>query len=376
MTNKERLLSLFSQDVEYNYHLVSTTEPNGNLLYLIKNGLELNTDSLEFSPLKIAEELVDLCSIKIEKFAPAIYFTDETDVEALKEKLNVKMVENKEFSNFIETIKDEYRILEVRDSMLYKKDPEAYNAAKKEEYIKHQKELWDEYSKQIESTTNERKTALMAYNNDLIKLLKEYFEGIIEYEKRDFDFISEIEKLIGNLINPEKWIKINDSPYKCRIEVVSLLKDRINVYLTDNNNYSFTATLIFKDDILDTENIVKIEIGDIIPTTITDYDVLILLYDIDITSVQNWDFKDNTDRFNYIIDYLANIFKENKENKKEELKQLVEDNKNNDDQKKLLENPVNIFNESENIDNSLIDNKKDSIIEKEILDSGEYDENK
>ena len=42
--------------------------------------------------------------------------------------------------------------------------------------------------------------------------MKEYFESIIEFEKRDFDFTVEFEKLLGNLIDPETWIK-NDIDY-------------------------------------------------------------------------------------------------------------------------------------------------------------------
>jgi hypothetical protein len=332
MGKKQDLLSLFTQDVEYNYHIISTIEPSGSLIYLIKNGLELNTDSLEFSPLKIVEELIEQCSIKIEKFAPAIYFTEETDVNLLSSKLNNKLIKNIEFSNFIESIKDEYRILEVKDSLLYKKDPEAYEEAKKKEHIDHQKELWDKYAKQIENDVKDRKDALLAYDNDLIKLLKEYFESIIEYEKQDFSFEVELQKIIGNLINPETWIKINDKPYVCIIKVLSLEKDRINVYLTDNNDYSYTATLIFKDTIIDTENIVKIEYGDTIPDIIQDYDVLSILYDVDLKSVKDWEFKNETERFEYIIDYLVPIFKKIKDDKAQEYLKTLTDEENEDNE--------------------------------------------
>ena len=327
MTNKQRLLSLFSQDAAYNYHIVSTTEPNGNLIYLMKDGLELSLDSLEFSQLKIAEELIDQCSVKIEKFAPSIYFTEETDIDILSNKLDKKISKNNDFSIFIDNIKDEYRTLELKDSLLYKKDPKAYEEAKEKEHIEQQKELWDAYAKQIENQTKNRNDALMAYNNDLIKLLKEYFEDIIEYEKHDFNFNVELDKIVGNLINPETWIKINDKPYICRIEVISLKQDRINVYLTDNNNYSYTATLIFKDTKIETENVVKIEKDDIIPEYMSDYNVLSILYNIDFSSVKNWEFKNETERFEYTIDYLTPIFKEAKEIKQQELlKSISEDN--------------------------------------------------
>lgn len=348
MTNKQRLLSLFSEDVEYNYHIISTTEPNGNLIYLIKNGLELNTDSLEFSQLKIAEELIGQCSVKIEKLAPAIYFTDEIDIKSLSEKLDIKISKNSDFSFFIDSIKDEYRILEVKDSLLYKKDPEAYEEAKQKEHNAKQKDLWGEYTKQIEGKAKQREEALMAYENDLMKLLKEYFEGIIEYEKRDFDFTTEFQKIIGNLVNPETWIKINDRPYVCRIDLLSLEKDRVNVYLTDNNDYSYTATLRFQGTMIETENIVKIEIGDIVPNIISDYEVLSLLYDVDLTSVKDWEFKNETERFEYVIDYLVPIFKEAKEAKTQAFLKSLSDAENSEEEVgELLENPLDMFGNKE-----------------------------
>lgn len=192
MNKKKNLLNIFSQDVSYNYHVVKTAEPDGHLIYLIKNGSELNTDTLEFSPTKIVEDLVKDCEVSIEKFAPAIFFTEEANTEKLKYELNDKLSETAEFSAFIDSIKDEYRILEVKDSLLFKKDPEAYEEAKRKEYEEHQKELWDEVIEQHKAKQKGREETLMSYNNDLIKLMKEYFEGIIEYEKRDFNWDAEL----------------------------------------------------------------------------------------------------------------------------------------------------------------------------------------
>ena len=381
MTNKERLLSLFSDDVEYNYHIVPTTEPNGNLIYMIRNGKELNLETLEFSTLKIAEELVNQCSVKIEKFAPSIYFTDESDINELSGKLDIKMSKNSDFSIFIDSIKDEYRILEVTDSLLYKKDPEAYQEAKQKEHIVHQKELWDEYTKQIESKTKSREDALKVYQNDLIKLLKEYFEGVIEYEKHDFLFDIEFQKIIGNLVNPETWIKINERPYVCRIDVLSIEKDRIEVYLTDNNDYSYTATLRFQDTMIETENVVKIENGDIIPNILPDYEILSILYDIDLTSVKDWEFKNETEKFEYVIDYLVPIFKEAKEAKtKEFLKTLSdsESSENKEEVNELLENSLNAFKSNDTTEEQSDDsnNEIESLttkINEEDIDNDEYE---
>lgn len=319
MNKKKNLLNLFTQDASYNYHLVRTEEPNGHLIYLVKNGSELNVETLEFSPTKIAEELIQECSVQIEKFAPSIFFTEESNTEKLKYELNDKLSETAEFSAFVESIKDEYRILEVKDSLLFKKDPEAYEAEKKKEYEDHQKELWDQVIEEHKEKIRKRTEHLMSYENDLVKLMKEYFQNIIEYEKRDFNLDSELEKLVGNLIDPETWIKINDKPFICRIEPISFEKDKMNAFFTDNNDYSYTATLRFDKTVLITENVVKIEKGDALPECMTDYEFISKLYDVDITSVKEWEYKNHTDRFEYVIDYLAPIFKEEKLKKEKEL---------------------------------------------------------
>jgi hypothetical protein len=318
MNKKKNLLNIFTKDVSYNYHIVKTEEPNGHLIYLIKNGSDLNVETLEFAPTRIAEELVSGCEVQMEKFAPAIFFTEETNTEKLKYELNDKLSETPEFSAFIETIKDEYRILEVKDSLLFKKDPEAYEASKRKEHEDHQKELWDEMLEQLKNKKSGREEAILAYNNDLIKLMKEYFESIIEYEKKDFNWDSELEKLVGNLVDPETWIKINDRPFSCRIEIISLEQEKMNVFLTDNNEYSYTATMRFDKTVLVTENIVRINKGDALPECMTDYDLLAKLYDMDLTNIEEWDFKNHTDRFEYVIDYLAPIFKAEKIKKKQE----------------------------------------------------------
>jgi len=318
MNKKKNLMNLFTQDVSYNYHVIKTTEPDGHLIYLIKNGSELTTDTLEFSPTKIVEELIQECKVQMEKFAPAIFFTDEANTDKLKYELNEKLSENSDFSTFIETIKDEYRNLEVKDSLLFKKDPEAYQEAKKKEYDEHQEDLWKDAIQEHKDKIKRRENAILAYENDLIKLMKEYFQSIIEFEKRDFTFDLELEKFIGNFIDPETWIKVNDNPFVCRVELISLEQDKMNVYLTDNNDYSYTATLRFDKTVFVTENVVKIEKGEELPICKTDYEVLSQLYDVDLTNVAEWDFKNQTDRFEYVIDYLVPIFKAEKIKKNQE----------------------------------------------------------
>jgi hypothetical protein len=352
MNKKKNLLNLFTQDSSYNYHIVKTEEPVGHLIYLIKNGSKLETDTLEFSPTKIAEELIQECGVQIEKFAPSIYFTEESNTEKLRYELNDKLVEDADFSKFIETIKDEYRTLEIKDSLLFKKDPEAYEKTKREEYEEHQKELWDEMVEQLNNKRKKREEAILAYNNDLIKLMKEYFEGIVEYEKRDFQFDSEFEKFLSNLVDPETWIKINDKPFICRAEIISLEQDRMNVFLTDNNEYNYTATLRFDKTFFVTENIVKIEKGVSLPDCMTDYQILAKLYDVDITNIKDWEFKNHTDRFEYVIDYLVPIFKAEKEKKeKEYIDKVLEEEKKYEEENK--EDMKNNHNHSDNHNHSV-----------------------
>jgi hypothetical protein len=351
MNKKKNLLNIFTQDVTYNYHLVKTEEPNGHLIYLIKNGSDINIETLEFSTTRIAEELVSECEVDMEKIAPAIFFTETTNTDELKYKLNDKLSETSEFSSFIETIKDEYRILEVKDSLLFKKDPKAYEDSKKKEYEEHQKELWDKMVDQLNDKKKKREDTLLAYNNDLIKLLKEYFESIIEYEKKDFDFSAELEKIVGNLIDEETWIKVNDTPFVCRIEVISLEQDKMNVFLTNNNEHSYTATLRFDKTKLITENIIRINKEDSLPNCMNDYDVLSQLYDVDITNVKDWEYKNDTDRFKYTIDYLTPIFKTEKDKKEKELVEKIlkeeeelEATENNEKKEEEINNSNNMKN--------------------------------
>jgi hypothetical protein len=325
MNNKKSLLKLFTKDVSYNYHIVKTTEPKGHLIYLIKSGSELNTDSLEFTTTLIAEELINECEIKIEKIAPAIFFTETKNSKELKYKLNNKLSEDKKFSKFIKTIKDEYRILEVKDSLLYKKDPEAYKKAKEEERAEHQNELMGKMLEQIEEEKKQREEYLLSYNNDLIKLLKDYLDSVIEFEKQDLILNKEIKKVIYNLIDIETWIKIDEKPLVCDINICSFEKDKLNVFL-NNNVERYTATLKFEGISIKTENVIKINIGESNPIIMTDYDFLAKMYDIDLAIVNDWEFKNETDRISYVIDYLTPILKIEKERKEEEfLKKIKEE---------------------------------------------------
>jgi hypothetical protein len=107
MNKKKNLLKLFTEDSNYNYHLIKTEEPIGHLIYVIKEGEELDKEIYEFKTTLIAEELMIKSGVNFEKFAPSIFFTEESNTEELKDKLNENLTENVFFSNFIEEIKDE-----------------------------------------------------------------------------------------------------------------------------------------------------------------------------------------------------------------------------------------------------------------------------
>lgn len=332
MNKKKNLLKLFSEDTEYHYHLVKTEEPNGHLVYVIKDGNELDKTLFEFYPTRIIEELLDGMQINFQKFAPSVFFTEEENIEKLKYELNDKFSENFKFSSFIEEIKDEYRILEIKDSLLYKKDPEAYEEAKRKEHEEHQKELWDDVIKQHEEQIKRREEALLEYDNNLFKLLQDHLKGIVEYEKRDFNLEEVLETIVLNLIDPETWIKINDNPFICRVEPISLETDRMNVFLTDNNDYSYTATLRFDKTVLVTENVVRINKGDALPDCMPDYQFLANLFEMNLSNIPEWEFKDKTDKFNYVIDHLSPIFKKERlEKEKEFYDKLKSENEDDED---------------------------------------------
>lgn len=385
MNKKKNLLNLFTQDIIYNYHLIKTEEPNGHLIYLIKNGSPLEIDTLEFSPTLIAEELISSCNVKIEKFAPAIFFTEENNTEKLKYELDDKLSQDQNFSEFIDSIKDEYRKLELKDSLLYRKDPEAYEAEKQKEHREHQEELLGEYIKQLNDAKKRREDALMNYNNDLLKLIKEQLENTIEYEKRDFNLNSEIEKIISVLIDAETWIKVNDKPFICRLEILSIEQDRINLLLTDNE-HTYTATLRFDKTVLITENVIKIEDEDKLPKITPDYDLLIQLFDVELDEYtkSEWEYKNDSERIQYVIDYLVPIFRTNKIKKEAELleKYIREEAEENEESDKFgLEGLlVNRLREPDDEDededmNGLSDHERiDHLVKKGVLKELEIDD--
>lgn len=324
MDKKKNLLKLFTEDVIYNYHIIKTNEPEGHLIYIIKSGSKLERSTLEFSPTLIAEELITNCMIKVDKFAPSVFWAEDIDSDNLKLKLNQKFSESYLFSEFVEYIKDDYRILEIKDSLLFKKNPEEYEAERKKEFDEHQTELLEDVIADIKKRKVKREKLLLEYNNDLIKLMKNWFQNIVEFENRDFDFTLELEKFIANFIDDQTWIKVDDKAFLCRAEIIELNQNQMEVYLTDNDNF-YIATLRFDKTVFITENVRKLNSWDS-PKIISDYDILIQLYDVPIDMGIGWLYMTESYKLNYVIDYLVPIFKEEKKIKEEEyIKKITED---------------------------------------------------
>lgn len=333
MDKKKKLLKLFTDDTSYNYHLIKTNEPDGHLIYLIKNGLDLDRTSLEFSPTLIVEELIKECMVKVEKFAPAVFWCEDIDTSNLKMKLNQKLNESINFSEFVEYIKDDYRILEIQDSLLYKKNPEEYDAERKKEHDIQQRELLEDFIEQAKQKQLKRESMLLKYNNNLINLMIDWFKPIIEFENKDFNFYIELDKFLGEFIDSESWIKINDKPLLCRSEIISLNEDNMKVFLTDNEN-SYIATLRFDKTKLVTENVQKLNSWDS-PQVSHDYDILIKLFDINTNMVIKWWSMTDSDKMEYIIDFLVPIFKEEKRKKEQDYVDKIKLKEKEEEQKEL-----------------------------------------
>jgi hypothetical protein len=271
--------------------------------------------------------------VKVEKFAPAVFWCEDIDTSNLKMKLNQKLNESINFSEFVEYIKDDYRILEIQDSLLYKKNPEEYDAERKKEHDIQQRELLEDFIEQAKQKQLKRESMLLKYNNNLINLMIDWFKPIIEFENKDFNFYIELDKFLGEFIDSESWIKINDKPLLCRSEIISLNEDNMKVFLTDNEN-SYIATLRFDKTKLVTENVQKLNSWDS-PQVSHDYDILIKLFDINTNMVIKWWSMTDSDKMEYIIDFLVPIFKEEKRKKEQDYVDKIKLKEKEEEQKEL-----------------------------------------
>lgn len=144
-----KIFDIISKNQKFNYHIVKSEIENGFLIYIKDNDVENSIEKLEFTPTIIAETFISNNDLKIEKVAPSIFFIDNINIDELKNKLNINLFESNEFSIFIESIKNNYRKLEIEDFILYKKDSKSYDENKKKEYSKNQKRLLDRLLDQL-----------------------------------------------------------------------------------------------------------------------------------------------------------------------------------------------------------------------------------
>jgi len=171
MNKKEKLLKIFEKTSKYNYHIIKK-DNLGHLIYIINNNSELHTKSLEFKMSTIPELLLNKCFVVSKRIAPNVFFTDELSTNLLKNKLNIKFVESKDFSNFIEKVKNEYFISTINDYLQYIKNPEEYNKNKQKEYNDNQKRLLKNIISQINLQINSKLTKRqLNFNKDSNKEL-------------------------------------------------------------------------------------------------------------------------------------------------------------------------------------------------------------
>lgn len=310
---KANLLKAFTKDKKHFYHTV----PNklGHLVYVSSEQQEYTIDNLEFKRNAIIEGLLDKVESKFSKVAPSIYFTDEKNLEKLDYELSEDFHKNKEFSNFIESIKDEYRMLEVRDFLLYKEDPEAYEKLKQEEHLEAQRGLWDRLINQQKESELRRKKAIAEYKNDLVKLLHDALESDILYEKKDFILKNVLSKFIFSIIeNDEKWPKRNEQHImgNQKFEPVDVYNDTIILLVADplSDTYKITLKLFSSELIID-----DVVMGEF--PTIKDYDFLMKIFSIE-NKFDGWEDAYDYERISMVINHII----ESNRVKEERIKQM------------------------------------------------------
>ena len=295
MNKKKNLMNIFSNDIEYYYHLIKNIDQNGHILYIINSDKELKESSLEFkSTYTVIEYLISNdCNTNIEKIAPSVYFIDDNDTENIKTNLNKKLIENSKFSKFIEKIRNKYRILEIKEFLLYKKDPDTYINNKKNEKIEHQKKLLEKLLEQNNEENKKREERLLSYNNDIISLLKDYILESITYKKEDFDFYVSFNEFVTNFSDNNKKLS--------NIKIVDINK---NIYISSNEN---NITKLYSVR-LEKTNIIIEDTPSIVKNILEDYDILINLFNINRSNIGEWDFKTDNEKTIEIINHLNNNF--------------------------------------------------------------------
>lgn len=310
MDTHDFLKKLILSETSFNYHIRKTKKPFGCLIYIIDKSLmdynnDKNLKTLEFTLTSIAEDLLKTNDIIVEKFAPSVFWTDEKDIKVLKSKLNNidNFSESVDFSKFVNDIKDQYRILEIKDSLMYKYDPKKYELNQQKNYESNQKDLFDKIISQAKAKQDKYDEKILSYNNNLINLMKDYFKEVIENKRLNID--QEIYKFIMNFIDKDTWLKINDKPFDGDIRIIEFDTNNIKLFLCDDN-LSYIADLTFEKTKFVSNNFKRLNDYDN-PKSLYDYDFLIKLFDIDNDYNTDWYFKDADEKMEFVINEILNI---------------------------------------------------------------------
>lgn len=329
MNKKKNLLKLFADTSEYYFHIIKNDI--GHLIYVTKEKNEYSIDNLEFTKNSIIEGFMDdIKDIEFKKVAHSVYFTNETNTEKLKYELSENIVENKHFSEFVKSIKDDYRKTEIDEFIEYTTDPDEYEKRKKEKYEKKQRELWDAYKKQTEELEKQKRKTIKKYNGDLIKLFKENLHDIIINKGKDFKFQEMFMRIILNIIpNDDEqgklWPKRAKQPIVGNEKFLPIkIKDnKLQILLKDRMSDSYVMDFELNNENLDLVNVSKNN-----TEPIKDYDFLMKIYDIDVTpNYSDWVNMYESERLHAVIEEIININNKEKEEKEKRRNVFVDSSK-------------------------------------------------
>jgi hypothetical protein len=324
---KKNLLKLFTDDVEYYFHIIKNDI--GHIIYLSEGKDEYSTDGLEFKLNKIMEGFLENLEITFERIAPALYFTTETNTEKLKYELGEDFKKNDKFDNFVEEIKDTYRDLEVAEFLLYKKDPEAYEKMKNDEYKKEQSDIWEKYKKQQVDTEISKRETISDYNGDLIKLFVDNLQSSAIKEKGNFKFKQHFTNLIFSMISDDEeqsklWPLRDGHPISGndKFEPIRIDGSELDILLADRMSNAYVIKLNLNGPNLDIIDIQEHE-GDIL--FMKDYEFLMKIFDFNISSnFIDWNQMYETEKLEATIVEIERLKNEKQDLKEKEKLETID----------------------------------------------------
>lgn len=328
MSRKSDLLKLFSQNTNYYFHII----PNdlGHLIYVTQERTDYSVENLEFKLNSIIEGFMNKPEdIKFEKVAPSIYFTDEKNTEKLKYALGEDMMENSNFSSFIEDIKEVYRTLEVEDFLIYKKDPDAYKKKKEEEYKQQQLDAWNRYKKQVEEQERIKRNAISQYDGDLAKIFYDNLLPTIIRQDKKFKLKEPFSKLVYSILTNDEeqgllWPTRDNQTIvgNDKFDVIEIEGNSMTILLADRMSDTYSIKFELSNSEL---NIVDVNQVDKNIEHMTDYDFLMKVYDFDISSnFMDWEHMYENEKLDAVIDEIIRLDIERLDKKKKMKNEYVD----------------------------------------------------